>query len=139
MSQQESYIADKFCNYVANSLRWSPATKGLMLQLGDGINVVLPRIRSSSAWKWNFRGLAPIVARTSSLVLFHEQEGHVVSSRHAKSEFLDGVQELPLERIPVCCRNRMAGGDAVADTANQSPSVDGSSRMILLTRLLNVG
>jgi hypothetical protein len=49
MSQQESYIADKLCNRVANSLRGSPAMKGLMLQLGDGINVVLRRIRSNSA------------------------------------------------------------------------------------------
>jgi len=57
MSQEESHIADEFCNYVANSLSGSPAIKGVMLQLGDCINVVLRRIRSSSAWQWIFHGL----------------------------------------------------------------------------------
>jgi hypothetical protein len=51
LRQQESRIADKLCNYVANSLRKSPAAKGVMLQLGDCINVVLRRIRSNSAWQ----------------------------------------------------------------------------------------
>src|ERR1035441_243866 len=54
LHQQESHIADKFGNDVADSLGGSPAIKGLMLQLGDGINVVLRRIRSSAARKWIF-------------------------------------------------------------------------------------
>lgn len=37
LSQEESQIADNFCNGVANSLRGSPAIKSLVLQLGDGI------------------------------------------------------------------------------------------------------
>jgi len=57
LSQQESCIADKLCNRVASSLRGSTAIKGLMLQLGDGIDVELRRIRSNSAWYRIFPGL----------------------------------------------------------------------------------
>ena len=99
LHQQESHIADKFGNNVADSLGGSPAIKGLMLQLGDGINVVLRRIRSSAAWKWIFDGLAPRAARFFSLVFFNNQKGNVVSLRHAQSEFLDGFQELLMQRM----------------------------------------
>jgi hypothetical protein len=57
VSQQESYIADKLCNRVASSLRGSTAIKRLMLQLGDGIDVVLRRIRSNFAGYGIFHGL----------------------------------------------------------------------------------
>jgi hypothetical protein len=96
--QQESYIADKLCNRVANSLRGSPAMKGLMLQLGDGINVVLRRIRSSSAWKWIFHGLAPIAALIFSLVFFDDQEGDVVTLKI--KECTRPVLELSVQKGP---------------------------------------
>src|SRR5579862_654814 len=51
MRQEESHVAYKFCHYVAKSLSWSPALKGVMLQFGDCLNVVLRRILGSSAWQ----------------------------------------------------------------------------------------
>jgi hypothetical protein len=59
LRQQESHISRKFGNDVADSLRGSPATEGLVLQLGDGFDVVLRRVGGSPAWKWILHGLAP--------------------------------------------------------------------------------
>lgn len=56
LPQKKSHVAYKFCNYVANSLRKSPTIKCVTLQLGDCVNVVLRRIRSSSAWQWMAMG-----------------------------------------------------------------------------------
>jgi hypothetical protein len=70
-----------------------------MLQLGDGIDVVLRRIRGSAVWKWIFHGLAPIVALIVSLIFFDDQKGDVVSLRHALSEFPNGFQDFTLERM----------------------------------------
>jgi hypothetical protein len=70
-----------------------------MFQLGDGIDVVLPRIPSSAAWISIGQGLAPIVARIFSLVLFDDEEADVVQLRRGVSEFLNGSQELLLERM----------------------------------------
>src|SRR5579859_1480541 len=47
---QEDRIADKFCNYLADSLREAPAFKRVMFELGDCSDVVLGGIRSRSGW-----------------------------------------------------------------------------------------
>jgi hypothetical protein len=66
LSQQESHVAHELCNYVANSLSGSPATKGVTLQAGDRIDVVLRRIRSGLAWQWAVRGVKVTLPRSNS-------------------------------------------------------------------------
>jgi hypothetical protein len=59
LSQEESHIANKFCNYIADSLSGSAAAEGVMLKLGDCVNVVLRGIRGNSAGHWSFHDLLP--------------------------------------------------------------------------------
>jgi len=80
MSQQESHIADKFCDDVADSFSGSSAAKRLVLQLGDGVDVVLRGIRGSLGREWIVYGLAPgnktcgycVIERTAASPVSHE-------------------------------------------------------------------
>jgi hypothetical protein len=59
LSQQKSQTAHKFCNYVAHPLTGSPATMGVMLQLGYCIDVVLRGIRCRPMRPWIFHWSTP--------------------------------------------------------------------------------
>src|ERR1039458_5238956 len=59
LSEQEPDVADNFHHYVAGSLRKSPAIKGVVLQLGDCVNVILRGIRSNLARQRIVHRMAP--------------------------------------------------------------------------------
>ena len=55
-------------------------------------------VRISACFDWIFRFL-PIADLIVLLVFFDDQEGDVVTLRHALRKFLNGMQELLLERM----------------------------------------